>query len=70
MIGATLYIVGVDPKTNEYVEKSMPCALCKREIINSGLERVIIRDTKTEYREIPVQEFIDNDESLEGSKGY
>jgi dCMP deaminase len=70
MIGATLFIVGVDPKTNEYVEKSMPCALCKREIINSGLERVIIRDTKTEYREIPVQEFIDNDESLEGSKGY
>ena len=39
-------------------------------IINSGLETVIIRDTKTEYREIPVQEFIDNDESLEGSKGY
>lgn len=70
MIGATLYIVGVDPKTNEYVEKSMPCALCKREIINSGLEKVVIRDTKTEYREIPVQEFIDNDESLEGSKGY
>ena len=70
MIGATLFIVGVDPKTNEYVENSMPCALCKREIINSGLERVIIRDTKTEYREIPVQEFIDNDESLEGSKGY
>ena len=70
MIGATLFIVGVDPKTNEYVEKSMPCALCKREIINSGLERVIIRDTKTEYREIPVQEFIDNDESLEGIKGY
>lgn len=70
MIGATLYIVGVDPKTNEYVEKSMPCALCKREIINSGLEKVVIRDTKTEYREISVQEFIDNDESLEGSKGY
>ena len=70
MIGATLFIVGVDPKTNEYVEKSMPCALCKRAIINSGLETVIIRDTKTEYREIPVQEFIDNDESLEGSKGY
>ena len=70
MIGATLYIVGVDPKTKEYVEKSMPCALCKRAIINSGLETVIIRDTKTEYREIPVQEFIDNDESLEGSKGY
>ena len=69
-IGATLYIVGVDAKTREYVEKSMPCAMCKRTIINSGIEKVIIRDTKEEYREINVQEFIDNDESLEGSMGY
>lgn len=69
-IGATLYIVGVDTKTREYVEKSMPCAMCKRTIINSGIEKVIIRDNKEEYREIDVQEFIDNDESLEGSKGY
>ena len=69
-IGATLYIVGVDAKTREYVEKSMPCAMCKRTIINSGIEKVIIRDTKEEYREINIQEFIDNDESLEGSKGY
>lgn len=69
-IGATLYIVGVDAKTREYVEKSMPCAMCKRTIINSGIEKVIIRDNKEEYREINVQEFIENDESLEGSKGY
>ena len=69
-IGATLYIVGVDAKTREYVEKSMPCAMCKRTIINSGIEKVIIRDTKEEYREIDVQEFIDNDESFEGSMGY
>ena len=69
-IGATLYIVGVDAKTREYVEKSMPCAMCKRTIINSGIEKIIIRDNKEEYREIDVQEFIDNDESLEGVKGY
>lgn len=70
MIGATLYMVGKDVKTNEYVEKSMPCAMCKRTIINSGIEKIIIRDNKNEYREILVQELIDNDESLEGSKGY
>ena len=28
MIGATLYEVGVDAKTGEYVENSMPCAMC------------------------------------------
>ena len=48
----------------------MPCAMCKRTIINSGIEKLIIRDNKTEYREVLVQELIDNDESLEGSKGY
>ena len=69
-IGATLYIVGVDAKTRKYVEKSMPCAMCKRTIINSGIEKVVIRDTKKKYREINVQEFIDNDESLDGSMGY
>ena len=69
-LGATLYIVGVDTKTRKYVEKSMPCAMCKRTIINSGIEKVVIRDTKKEYREIDVQEFIDNDESLDGLMGY
>ena len=70
IIGGTLYMVGRDAKTNEYVENSMPCAMCKRTIINSGLEKIIIRDTKDSYREILVQELIDNDESLEGTKGY
>ena len=34
MMGSTLYEVGVDAKTGEYVEKAMPCAMCKRFIIN------------------------------------
>ena len=70
MMGATLYEVGVDAKTGEYVEKSMPCSMCKRSIINSGISKVIFRDSKDEYRIIDVQEFIDNDESLDGTKGY
>ena len=69
-IGATLYMVGVDATTREYVEKSMPCSMCKRTIINSGIEKIFIRDTKEKYREINVKEFIENDESLEGLKGY
>ena len=39
MIGATLYEVGVDAKTGKYVENAMPCAMCKRFIINSGIEK-------------------------------
>lgn len=70
MIGSTLYIVGVDAKTNEYVEKSMPCAMCKRFIINSGIEKMVFRDSKNKYREVNVSELIDNDDSLSGKAGY
>ena len=70
MIGGSLYIVGIDVKTGEYVENSMPCAMCKRFIINSGITKMIFRDSKEKYREIDVQELIDNDDSLNGTKGY
>ena len=70
MIGATLYEVGIDVKTGKYVENSMPCAMCKRFIINSGIEKMIFRDSKTKYREISVSELIENDDSLNGTLGY
>ena len=70
MLGSTLYLVGVDAKTNKYVESSMPCSMCKRFIINSGIKKIIIRDTKTKYREIDVNDLIVNDDSLNGSLGY
>jgi dCMP deaminase len=70
MIGSTLYEVGIDVKTGKYVENSMPCAMCKRFIINSGIKKMIFRDTKTKYREVEVQDLIDNDDSLNGTKGY
>lgn len=44
--------------------------MCKRQIINAGIETVYVRDTDTEYRVIPVQQWIDEDESLEGTFGY
>ena len=70
MIGATLYEVGIDAKTGEYVPNSMPCAMCKRFIINSGITKMIFRDSKDKYREISVSELIENDDSLNGTKGY
>ena len=69
MIGATMYLCGVDAKTGEYVQNSTSCQLCKRMIINAGIEKVIIRDTKEEYRVIPVTDWVENDDSL-GSVGY
>lgn len=70
MIGATLYLVGVEASTGEYVPNSNSCSMCKRMVINSGIETVIIRDSAGDYRTIDVNEWIENDESLEGIMGY
>ena len=39
-------------------------------VINAGIETVIIRDDAEHYRVIPVADWIENDESLEGTLGY
>ena len=44
--------------------------MCKRLIINAGIEKIVVRDTIDSYREIIVEDWITNDESLEGSFGY
>ncbi len=70
MIGASLFLCGKNYSDGKYVENSNPCALCKRMIINAGIKDIYIRDTKEKYRHILVQDYIENDESLEDIKGY
>ena len=69
-IGAALYLVGRDVKTGELVSNACCCSMCKRMVINAGIERVIVRNTPTEYTVYDVQNWIDNDESLSGTLGY
>ena len=69
-LGGTLYLVGKNAADNSYVENAAPCSMCKRMIINAGIDRVYIRDSKDEYRMIHVQQWIDDDESLAGTFGY
>lgn len=64
MIGATLYLVGIDKRTNKYVLDNEPCTLCKRMIINSGIEKVVMRDTKLDYRVQSVNDWIINDDTM------
>lgn len=69
MIGGTLYLVGLEPDGN-YVLNANSCSMCKRLIINSGIEHVIIRDTVDDYRIINVKKWIEDDDSLNGQLGY
>ncbi len=64
MIGSTLYLVGINNRTNEYISDNKPCTLCKRMIINSGIEKVVMRDSKTEYRIENVSDWINFDDTL------
>ena len=70
MLGATLYMACRDAKTGELVAGTSSCSMCKRLIINAGIETVVVRDTREDYRVIRVQDWVEDDESLEGKFGY
>ena len=70
MIGSTIYLVGIDMDTGDYVKRADSCAMCKRLIINSGIVAVCIRDDKDNYRIIDTKDWLDNDDSLTGVFGY
>ena len=70
MIGSVLYLVGKDVKTGDYVENASACSMCKRMIINAGIEKVIIRNSKDKFTSINVKDWIINDESIQGVFGY
>ena len=69
MIGATLYLVGREANGQLYKD-AMCCSMCKRQIINAGIDKVVIRSGEKEYRTIPVSDWIENDDSLSGTFGY
>ena len=70
MLGATLYMVCVDPSDGSIVPGTTSCMMCKRVVINAGISTVIVRDDKENYRIIDVQSWVDDDDSLSGQFGY
>ena len=70
MLGGTMYLVGTEVSTGEYIANSNSCSMCKRMIINAGIKTVIIRDDANNYRVIPVEDWVVNDESIAGVRGY
>ena len=69
MLGATLYLCGIE-NDGSIVKDACSCAMCKRVIINAGIEKVIVMDHDNTYHVIPVSDWIENDDSLTGSRGY
>lgn len=70
MIGSSMYLIGIEVDTGEYIKNANSCSMCKRLIINAGIKKVFIRDTKETYRMILVSDWVENDESIDGEFGY
>lgn len=70
MIGSTLYLSGREVATGEIIANSCCCSMCKRMVINAGIEKVIVRDSEDVFRIIDVEDWIENDESIAGIMGY
>jgi len=70
MLDSTLYLVGIEFDTKNYVKNTAPCAMCKRLIINSGISEVVSRVTQDEYKKICVKSWIDFDDFSDELLGY
>ncbi len=70
LIGATIYLSGFEASSGEIIHQSNSCSMCKRMIINAGIETVVVREDIDNYSVYRVQDWIDNDESIDGATGY
>ena len=70
LIDADLYMVGINAKTGEIEPKATSCMMCKRVVINSGIKRVIVREPDNKYTIYNVEDWISDDDSLNGKLGY
>lgn len=70
MIGSSLFLVGIRRDTNEYEEGSSPCQMCRKLIINAGIENVYARINKNEFAQFVVNDWIEQDDLLDGKMTY
>ena len=62
MVGGTIYLVGRDARTGQLLGDATSCPMCRRLVINSGLNEVVIRRTETEFEVVPVEEWVKEDD--------
>lgn len=69
MVGATLYLVGRDAQTGELLSDATSCSMCRRLVINSGISRVVIRRTPTEFEVVDVSDWVAGDDLTAPAEG-
>ncbi len=64
MIGATLYLAGREGQGGDILATATPCSMCRRLILNAGIETVVARTGPDSFLATPVREWIDADDTL------
>ena len=64
ILGGTLYLVGRDAKTGDLLGDATSCSMCRRLVINAGIQRVVIRRSEREYDVVHVEDWVREDDSL------
>ena len=64
MLGAAMFMTCVDSKTRELVPGTSSCDMCRRLIINAGIEMVYVRDTRDTYTTFLVSDWVQQDDVL------
>jgi len=64
MIGSTLYLSGRDTKTDELLDDTIPCSMCRRLIINAGIVKTICRVEGGKQVIINTRDWVFNDDSI------
>ena len=64
MVGSTLYLVGRDGRTGQLLGDATSCAMCRRQVINAGISKVVIRKTDTEFEVVDVQDWVQPEDDV------
>ena len=64
MVGSTLYLVGRDGRTGQLLGDATSCAMCRRQVINAGISKVVIRKTDTECEVVDVQDWVQQEDDV------
>ena len=54
----------VNLKYYSVLHDATSCSMCRRLIINAGIDRVVIRNTEREYSVVHVEDWVREDDSL------